>query len=84
MTAILFCLEDCIKCTFVKEQIKTEGIKVITLEKEGPDVWGAEECELVQKYDIIEDLKRTAPILVLEDGTKIIGQLRIMRWLQNA
>jgi hypothetical protein len=84
MKAILFCLEECTKCVTVKELVKdNDNIKVITLEKEGPEVWGYEEGLLVKKYRVLEDLQKTAPILVLEDYTKFIGQLRIMKWLQH-
>jgi hypothetical protein len=45
--------------------------------------WSSEQIILAKKSGILVDLTITAPILVLEDGTKIIGQLRIERWLKD-
>ena len=84
MKGTLFCLEECTKCNSVKEELDTDpDIEIITLEKEGPEVWDHNDYQQVQKLGILPDLERTAPILVLNDGTKYIGQLQILRWLKN-
>ena len=82
MKAILFCLDNCPKCDKVKEQIATKDIEVVTFPHNFVN-WNSEQDWIANKYDVLVDLQTTAPILVLEDGTKIIGQLRIERWLKN-
>lgn len=80
MQTMLFCLEKCLKCEAVKPLAIKAGIPIVTLAYEGPEVWEADELELVKQYGVIDDL---APVLVLENGTKLVGQLRIMKWLQR-
>lgn len=84
MKTILFCLEQCIKCGQVKELVKNKNVDIDIVTFPHCYInWNSVQIVLAKKCNILEDLQATAPILVLEDGTKIIGQLRIMRWLQN-
>jgi len=82
MKAILFCLDNCPKCDAVKEKIVGKEIKIVNFPHNFVN-WSSDEDKMAKKYDIFVDLQTTAPILVLEDGTKFVGQLRIMRWLQH-
>ena len=79
---ILFSLENCIKCNQTKQLLSetTDG-RIIQLPHNYAD-WSEEEKEIIQSYNIMEDLQRTAPIL-LEDGEKYIGFLRIKKWIQD-
>lgn len=82
--AILFSLEECIKCTSVKNLIKDRNdILSITFPHDFYD-WCEQYVKTAETFNILEDIKITAPILVLlPEYEKIIGQLRIMRWLKN-
>lgn len=82
MSSILFCLENCSKCDKVKEQITHKDITVLTFPHNFVN-WNSEQTALAKEYDVLVDLTITAPILVLEDGTKLIGQLKIERWLKD-
>ena len=82
MSIVLFCLSPCHKCDQIKEQITSDKIKIITL-SHVLSAWSKEDKEIVEENNVLEDLKRTAPILVLEDKTKLVGQLRIQRWLNG-
>jgi len=82
MKPTLFCLEHCVKCEKVKEQIANKDINVVTFPHNFVN-WSSGQDALARECNILVDLQTTAPILVLEDGTKIIGQLRIERWLKN-
>jgi len=82
MKALLFCLDNCPKCDEVKEKIVGKDIKIINFPHNFVN-WSKEDDKMAKKYDIFVDLQTTAPILVLSDGTKFVGQLRIMRWLQH-
>lgn len=79
---ILFSLENCIKCVQTKELIiDREDIKIITYPHEFQN-WTEEQLKNAKNYDVFEDLQVTAPILWI-DGKKIIGYLRIRKWLQD-
>ena len=82
MPIILFCLSPCYKCDQIKEQITDNEIKIVTLSHKLSE-WTEKEEKIVKEYNVFEDLQITAPILVLEDRTKLIGQLRIQRWLNG-
>jgi len=79
----LFSLKQCIKCNAVKEYIENrEDIKIITFPHNIKE-WQDSEIKLAKEYDVFEDLQKTAPILVLDNKTKIIGQLRIIKWVKD-
>jgi len=82
MPIILFCLSPCYKCDQIKEQITDESIIIVNLSHNFSE-WKELQKKLVKQYNVLEDLKITAPILVLEDKTKLVGQLRIQRWLNG-
>jgi len=79
---ILFSLENCEKCQQIKELIKDKNdIKIITYPHQ-IDYWTKEQFDEVNRYNVFDDLKITAPILWV-DGKKFIGYLRIRKYLQD-
>jgi len=79
---ILFSLENCVKCTQTKELLEgRDDIKIVTYPHEFND-WSDEELNEAKSHNVLEDLQRTAPVLWV-DGEKIIGYLRIRKWLQD-
>jgi glutaredoxin len=81
-TPILFSLENCTKCTQTKELLTDQNdIKILTLPHDFNE-WDEEHITLAKMHDVFEDLQKTAPILWI-DGDKIIGYLRIRKWLQD-
>ncbi len=79
---ILFSLENCTKCTQTKEIMQDRSdIKIVTYPHD-LNSWSNEQLEESKTFNVIEDLKVTAPILWI-DGQKIIGYLRIRKWLQD-
>ena len=79
---ILFSLENCIKCMQTKELIGEESdIKIVTFPHDISD-WTDEQLNDAKSYNVFEDLQQTAPILWV-DGVKLIGYLRIRKWLQD-
>ena len=79
---ILFSLEKCMKCNETKSLIKDrEDIQIITYPHDLSD-WSEEQIYEAKNHDVFEDLQRTAPIMWIE-GEKIVGYLRIRKWLQD-
>lgn len=79
---ILFSLENCIKCTQTKEILEDRNdIKIVTYPHDINN-WSNEQMNNSKLYDVFEDLKLTAPVLWV-NGEKIIGYLRIRKWLQD-
>lgn len=79
---ILFSLDNCVKCMQTKELlIERDDITIITYPHEFQN-WTKEQLKNAKNYDVLEDLQVTAPILWI-DGEKIIGYLRIRKWLQD-
>jgi len=78
----LFCLTNCPKCDSVKDLTRGLSINIITF-PHSFESWTSEDIRRAEEHNVLEDLKVTAPVLVLANGTKLIGQLRIMRWLQH-
>jgi len=81
MKGLLFSLSNCIKC----EAVKRELDKNIVIIEYSNDIkhWKDDEIKFAKKHDVFDDLKRTAPILVYENGEKIIGQLRILKRVRD-
>ena len=80
--AILFSLENCIKCNQTKELLEDrDDIKIVTFPHDF-NKWSEENLELAKSHEVFDDLLKTAPILWL-DGDKKIGYLRIRKWLQD-
>ncbi|MCJ7572252.1 MAG: hypothetical protein MUO82_10330 [Candidatus Thermoplasmatota archaeon] len=79
---ILFSLDNCVKCMQTKELITDRNdIKIITFPHNLND-WTNEQLNDAKSHDVFEDLQITAPILCI-DSVKIIGYLRIRKWLQD-
>ena len=82
MEKILFSLENCMKCMQTKELISDiDNIKIVTYPHDLGE-WSQDQLEEAKRYDVFEDLQITAPILWI-DGEKLVGYLRIRKWLQD-
>ena len=82
MQPILFSLEQCAKCEQIKEMLCGVDIKVGTYPHDLNE-WSMEQIDYADEYNVFEDLKITAPILVLSDEKKLVGYLRIRKWIDE-
>lgn len=82
---ILFSLENCPKCDATLEYFKDKKVNVIKFPHSWKD-WTDDQKKQAKEYDILEDLKVVAPILVIPNNepTRVIGQLRIKKWVKDA
>jgi len=79
---ILFSLENCVKCTQTKELLDgRENIEIVTF-PHNINEWTDEQLSNAKSHEVFEDLQKTAPVLWL-DGEKLVGYLRIRKWLQD-
>jgi len=78
---ILFTLAQCIKCEEAKRYLEGVDIDVIQFPNTFGQ-WSSFEKDIAEKYGVLDDLKRTAPILVTENE-KVVGQLRIKKWVND-
>ena len=80
--AVLFSLEQCVKCTQTKELLHDrDNVQIVTFPHDLQQ-WSNEELNCAKTFDVFEDLQRTAPILWV-DGEKTVGFLRIKKWIQD-
>jgi glutaredoxin len=79
---ILFSLENCTKCTQIKELLLDRNDVKIVSYPHNLKEWSDEQLIEAKSYKIFDDIQITAPILVVNDQ-KIIGYLRIRKWLQD-
>ncbi|UCD14038.1 MAG: hypothetical protein JSW60_01075 [Thermoplasmatales archaeon] len=80
--AILFSLENCIKCNQTKELLSDrDDVEIVTF-PHSINEWSNENLELAKSHDVFDELQKTAPVLWL-DGEKKVGYLRIRKWLQD-
>ncbi len=78
----LFSLENCVKCMQTKEIIKDrEDIEIITFPHSIND-WTNDQLNIAKTHNVFDDLQVTAPIFLV-NNVKIIGYLRIRKWLQD-
>lgn len=83
MKNMLLCLEQCTKCTEAKELIRGRGdIMVITFPHDF-DKWTEIQKKFVEKFKVLADLQKTAPIFVDSEGKVSVGFLRIKKWIQD-
>ena len=81
--AILFSLENCMKCNQTKEfLVNRDDVEVVTFPHDINE-WSDANLELAKSHDVFDDLQKTAPILWL-GGEKKVGYLRIRKWLQDS
>jgi len=79
---ILFSLENCPKCMQTKELLSDrDDIKIVTYPHDINE-WSDDQLSDAKSHDVFEDLQVTAPVL-WADGEKIVGYLRIRKWLQD-
>ncbi|MEM0493151.1 MAG: hypothetical protein QXS02_04260 [Candidatus Thermoplasmatota archaeon] len=80
---ILFSLENCVKCTQVKELLSgRDDIEIVTFPHDIRE-WSEKDIKLARSYDVLHDLQVTAPILWV-NGEKKIGYLRIKKWIDDS
>jgi len=58
-----------------------DDIKIVTYPHDINE-WSDEQLNEAKSHDVFEDLQVTAPVL-WADGEKIVGYLRIRKWLQD-
>jgi len=58
-----------------------DDIKIVTYPHDINE-WSDEQLNEAKTHDVFEDLQVTAPVL-WADGEKIVGYLRIRKWLQD-
>jgi len=79
---VLFSLENCAKCMQTKELLTDrDDIKIVTYPHDISD-WNDYQLNEAKSHDVFEELQITAPILWI-DGEKLVGYLRIRKWLQD-
>jgi len=79
---ILFSLENCTKCMQTKELLTDrDDIEIVTYPHDIHS-WTEDQLNEAKNHDVFKDLEKTAPILWV-DGEKIVGYLRIRKWLQD-
>ena len=61
--------------------INRRDIKIVTYPHDISN-WNEEQLTDIKSYDVFEDLQVTAPVLWI-NGKKIVGYLRIRKWLQD-
>jgi len=81
MKPILFTLTHCPKCEAVKGYLRKVDYSWYSLPHDFKD-WQEFDIKTVKEYGIFEDIQENAPILIVGDK-KIIGQLRIKKWVQD-
>jgi len=78
----LFSLEKCVKCMQTKDLMdERNDISIITYPHDISD-WSDNQLDEAKSHNVLDDLQVTAPILWV-DGEKIVGYLRIRKWLQD-
>jgi len=80
---ILFSLENCKRCEYVKSRIPDGvDIEIKTYPHDIKD-WSPEQLAEACYYEVYTDLQRTAPILLLPDGRKITSVIEIKNLLKE-
>ncbi|HDO19785.1 MAG TPA: hypothetical protein ENG74_03570 [Thermoplasmatales archaeon] len=80
---ILFSLENCKRCEFVKKKIPDDlEIEIKTYPHDVKD-WTPEQLAEVAYYEVYTDLQRTAPILLLPDGRKLTSVIEIKNFISS-
>lgn len=80
----LFSLENCDKCDRTKNLLSDRSdIECIVLSK-NMSVWSESDKAKVEAYNVFDDLRKTAPILVVLPSEKhYVGYLAIKQALEN-
>ena len=81
---ILFSLENCDRCEYVKKKIPEDAeVEVKTYPHDIKD-WTPEQLAEACYYEVYSDLQRTAPILLMPDGRKITSVIEIKNILTKS
>ena len=80
---ILFSLENCKRCEYVKKHLP-EGVDIeIKTYPNDLKEWSPDQLAEAAYYEVLSDLQRTAPILLLPDGKKLTSVIDIKNFLSN-
>ena len=80
-TPILFTLSSCVKCGFAKESLEEAGIEYREIELSPlQKQWTPTQWHLVNKYDVKDDIEKTAPVLAVSEDDHYIGCLAIRQY----
>ncbi len=80
---ILFSLENCKRCEYVKKHLP-EGVDIeIKTYPHDLKEWSPDQLAEAAYYEVLSDLQRTAPILLLPDGKKLTSVIDIKNFLSN-
>ncbi|PKK85820.1 MAG: hypothetical protein CVT48_03760 [Thermoplasmata archaeon HGW-Thermoplasmata-1] len=80
---MLFSLEECERCDFVKKQI-TPGTNVLVITyPHDAKRWNVDQLTEAAYYEVFSELQETAPILLLPDGTKVTSVIDIRKKIQE-
>lgn len=80
---ILFSLENCKRCEFVKSRIPNGFDIEIKMYPHDVKDWTTDQMAEAAFYEVYADLQRTAPILLLPDGRKITNVVEIKNILSS-
>ena len=80
---MLLCLEQCPKCDQTKELLKDRKDVFVVSFPHDMKNWTELQKTFAEKFNILEDLMKTAPIFVTAEGEKLIGYLRIRKWVED-
>ncbi len=80
---ILFSLENCKRCEYVKKHL-SEGVDIeIKTYPHDLKEWSPDQLAEAAYYEVLSDLQRTAPVLLLPDGKKLTSVIDIKNFLSN-
>ncbi len=80
---ILFSLENCKRCEYVKKHLP-EGVDIeIKTYPHDLKEWSPDQLAEAAYYEVLSDLQRTAPVLLLPDGKKLTSVIDIKNFLSN-
>lgn len=81
---ILFSLENCERCEYVKKHLP-DGID-IEIKTYPHDIkeWSVEQLAEAAYFEVYADLQKTAPILLLPDGKKLTSVIEIKKFLSSS
>lgn len=80
---VLFSLEDCKRCEYVKKHIPSNVDIEIKTYPHDVKKWSVDQLAEAAFYEVYADLQKTAPILLLPNGEKIKSVIEIKKYLSS-